>query len=192
MRRFCFLFTLLLVIGCNQQQRILKPVMDTLQDEPIVEAPATESAPTEEVAIDVDFSDVELPPEGTIPEDIVILDTDRVFHYTQETWTKTLHVDPFETANEASTSEVVLDYFESVKAWIEAYCGKAEQAPPPDLNIHFTSRVERQKFKDALPGGYTGDGASWGINEEWVSIVDSTNAYFGVSIVIGDLCENLP
>ena len=194
MRRFCFLFTLLLIIGCNQQQRMLVPAMDAIQNEPVVEAPATEEPATEEeVAIDVDFSDVELPPEGTIPEGITILDTDRIFHYTQEAWAETFYVDTFETAAEASTSDVVLEYFESVKVWMEAYCGKAEQAPPPELNIQFTSRVELQKFKDTLPGGYThtfDDNKWWGSNTEWVNIVDSTDAYFGVSIIANDPCKN--
>ena len=193
MQRFCFLLTLLLVMSCQQQQKMLKPAVDTLQEKPVVEAPIVEEPATEEIEIDVDFSDVELPPEGTIPEGITILDTDRVFHYTKEAWGKTPYTDTFETADEASTSEVVLDYFESVKAWMEAYCGRNIQDSEPHLSIQFTSRVERQKFKDALPGGYTGTFGGnewWRIHAEWVNIVDSTDVYFGTSINANDPCKN--
>ena len=194
MKKFCLVFSMLLVFGCESErgQNMVTPVMDALEEEP-----TTPTDPTAgEVMIDVDLSDVEFPPEGTVPEDVEILETDRVFHYTERTWGETMSVNTFDTAAEAAESEAVLAFVEEVKAWIERNCGKPDQEFPLEFSIQFTSRVELEKFKDEMPGRYTN---SVGGDEWWhidigvvVSIVDSKDVYFQQTIHPNNPCQNFP
>ena len=205
----CLVLGISLMFACDETKKMMSPVIDEIVDTdtegPIDETEA-EGEPesegeTEGPTIDVDFSDIESPPKGTVPEGVVILDTDRVFHFIKEDWDNREDFDGdnfyrggvFDTAEEASNTDAVIAYFEIVKSWVEENCGRNWQSLEPILIIEFTTRAERQKFKDALPGGYIDDGSGedkWWSTWQSVAIVDSTDVYFSLSVDPNEPCDN--
>ena len=162
---------------------------------PIVEGPSVE--------IPFDLSDVGLPPKGSVPEGVEVLDTDTVFHLTAEGFAAELQnwLGVFDTAAEATKAGPVVEFFESVKGSLAA-CGGGDVPFLPEAYILFTSRVERQKFKQALPGGFITTVHEyppekderwknwWEVSVEPVLIVDSKAAYFGVGVYPNNPCKN--
>ena len=169
--------------------------IDPQDREPIEEKPPLE--------IPFDLSDVEFPPIGSVPAGVEILDTDEVFHFTAEGFAKETEnwLGTFDTAAEATKAEPVVEFFESVKASL-ADCGDGDVSFLPEVYILFTSRTEREKFKQALPGGFITTVHEyppesdkrwknwWQISVEPVLIVDSKDAYFGVGVYPNNPCKN--
>lgn len=208
MRRFyLILFIYVAVLGCGQEQQLLKPVMMTVGDEPASEEVHTppEMPVKEEPRLEIpfDLSDVEVPPKSSVPADVEVLETDEVFHFTaagfaeeQQNWLGT-----FDTAGEAIHAEPVVDFFESVKASV-ANCDSGNVSFLPEAYLLFTNRAARERFKQALPGGFitTVDEYPpksdkrwkkwWEITAEPVVIVDAKDTYFGVGVYPNDPCNN--
>ena len=141
------------------------------------------------------FADINLPSEPTIPEGADVLDTDRVFHYTTETFleqTQTWGGIVIEAGENPLENEGVLAFFQETKAWAEEFCGKPSYSSAPDLHIYSNSRAEREAFKDSLPGGWTknpsDDDPWWYIHVENTLIVDSTDVYYTMLFNATDPC----
>ena len=177
------------VIGCDDMR---KPVMNVISEPVVTEKPA-EAEPVEEptpensTGITDIFTDIDLPTEPTIPEGADVLDTDRVFHYTTETFleqTQTRGGIVIEAGENPLENEGVLAFFQETKAWAEEFCGKPSYISAPDLHIYSNSRAEREAFKDSLPGGWTknpsDDDPWWYIHVENTIIVDSRDVYYTV------------
>ena len=149
--------------------------------------PVEEPTPENSTGITDIFTDIDLPTEPTIPEGADVLDTDRVFHYTTETFlerTQTRGGIVIEAGENPLENEGVLAFFQETKAWAEEFCGKPSYISAPDLHIYSNSRAEREAFKDSLPGGWTknpsGDDPWWYIHVENTIIVDSRDVYYTV------------
>ena len=153
--------------------------------------------------IPFDLSDVELPPKGSVPAGVAVLETDKVFHLTAEGFAEEQQnwLGIFDTAKEATQAEPIVEFFELVKSSL-AGCGDGDISFLPEVYILFTSRRERQKFKQALPGGFITTVHEyppeddkrwknwWEITVEPLIIVDSKDAYFGVGVYPNNPCEN--
>ena len=183
MKVICFLAFMLMIFPACQQEQMLKPVTDDLLTPN--EDKSSEEQPLE---IPVDFSDIDVSPP-TIPESADITNTDYVSHYddlsestTLEDWNP--HNFVFETAEDAVSDDNIIGYFETVKAWAEEQCGSKDWVQTPELHVFFTSREERSKFYDALPGGWdfwTGFGG--------VIVIRSKDVYYMSSIQPLDACK---
>ena len=169
--------------------------IDPQDREPIEEKPPLE--------IPFDLSDVELPPIGSVPTGVEVLETDEVFHFTAEGFAEERQnwLGTFDTAEAAIHADPVADFFESVKASL-ADCDSGDVSFLPEVYLLFTSRAERGKFKQALPGGFITTVHEyppendkrwknwWEISVEPVLIVDSKDAYFGVGVYPNNPCKN--
>ena len=175
----------IMVIGCERGQRMLAPVASEVstRDEP------TTDTNVESPVADI-FADIELPPEPTIPSDANLLESDNVFHTTdeeikmvnEEYWTVVIT----KTANDANLNEDVINFFIEVREYAEKYCGALEGSQPPEISIYFQDRKERSIFIDSLTGGSTTELRE--MNENWwyinlaVGIVDSKDTYYTLHI----------
>ena len=164
-----------LVFGCDRGQQMLKPV---ISEKPVAEQPITDNT-VETPGTDI-FTDIDLPPEPTIPEGADILDTDIVVHTTSaevQQWREDgrgfVMVD---TANEAYQSEVVTNFFNDTKEWAEEYCESTTFTRSPSVAVYLRSREEREIFKNSLPGK---DDGWWWIRVS-VNIIDQTDVYYTV------------
>ncbi len=179
-----FLIVFLLIFGCDRGQQMLKPVMS---EKPVTEQPTTDETPGTDI-----FTDIDLPPEPTIPEGADILDTDRVYHDTsaelqqnrEEYGTDFVMVD---TAQEAYQSEVVTNLFNDTKEWAEEYCGSNSVGDAPEhVFVHFRIREEREIFKNSLPGTWATNQLDmddhWWLVRDWVTIIDQTDVYYTVRL----------
>ena len=193
---FLILLAIAIFIGCDQEMKqignIVKMDDIPIDDMPQPDEPLPEETPLE---IPVDFTDIDLPPEPTIPEDANILETDHVWHVTTQTFEQIksdydlnniTHLE-IESAVDAVKDERVIDFFTEVKQWAQDNCDN----PPPflpdfDMHIYFTSREEQQTFIDALPGDYSTwdnrkDKAWWYIATQ-VGVVDSTHVHYVLDV----------
>ena len=146
-----------------------------------------EPTPENSTGITDIFTDIDLPPESTIPKGTDVLDTDRVFHYTTETFleeTRTWGGIVIEVGENPLENEGVLAFFQETKAWAEEFCGKSSYSSAPDLHIYFNSRAEREAFKNSLPGGWAKNASDdepwWYIHVENTVIIDSRDVYYTV------------
>ena len=188
MKRFqaSFLIVFLLIFGCGREQQMLKPIMS---EKPVAEQPITDTD-VETPATDI-FTDIDLPPEPTIPVDADVLDTDNVFHATSEQvqeWREnySLVIVMIDTANEAYQSEAVTTFFNDTKERAEKYCGSTAYPRPPEISVYFKSREEREIFKNSLPGTWTTDlldsDDHWWHVRSGVGVIDQTDVYYTVSL----------
>lgn len=181
--KFSTLILFMLVFGCERGQQMIAPVMS---EQPVVEQPTTDTV-VESPVTDI-FTDIDLPPEPTIPEGTVISDTDFVFHATseevqqwrEEFWDSVM----VDTANEAYQSEAVTNFFNDAKERAEKECGSNVHSSPPEVSVYFRSREERERFKELLPGTWATDivevdrdGHWWRVTDS-VGIIDKTDVYY--------------
>ena len=134
--------------------------------------------------IPVDFSHIEPP---TIPESADITHLDHVAHYddlSEAVALKNPHNFVFETARDAVSDDNIIGYFETLKAWAEEQCGGKNWGESPALAIFFTSREERDKFYDALPGGWD----FWN-RFDGVLVIGSKDVYYYSSLRPTDACK---
>ena len=164
--------------------------MASIKEEPSLEIP-------------FDLTTVELLPSDGVPTGVKVLETDKVFHLTaagfaeeQQNW-----LGIFDTAAAATQAAPVVEFFDSVKVSL-AGCDSGDISFLPEVYILFASRAERQRFKQALPGGFITTVHEyppetdekwknwWEISAEPLIIVDSKDAYFGIGIYPNNPCQN--
>ncbi len=158
---------------------------------------------TPSLEIPFDLTDVEIPPTRGVPAGVKVLETDKVFHLTTEGFAEEQQnwLGIFDTAEAATQAAPVVEFFDAVKVSL-AGCASGDISFLPEVYLLFTSRAERQKFKQALPGGFittvhehppaTDERWNnwWEINAEPLIIVDLKDAYFGIGIYPNNPCQN--